>query len=214
MSNSFDRCEDALLPHCPQNGVDAFRRPPTRKSTLPLLDQLVPDFTGSDVPGAIRCDKCGLMLNKWDPSIPELSECMVSFDISSTLDGLLIASHQFRATYEKNQLRGLVFHSLKNCPRLYSVEITRSVPFDWVRRKTRFGEKCGKCGRNSYVVGAKPAFFKSEVLQLLANEFARSDLEFADGDEMHPLLICGSGAARALTESKLSGIEFREVNVT
>jgi hypothetical protein len=119
----------------------------------------------------------------------------------------MVVSAKFKAVCESSGLTGLKFVPLPDDPGFYQIMATATVEFDAERRGTRFDKQCPACQRFRSVTGATPVFLKpgSTVPDC---GFVRSDLEFASGDEKHPLLLCGPSAGKVLKAAKLKGLDL------
>ncbi|HRI68290.1 MAG TPA: hypothetical protein PK156_28870 [Polyangium sp.] len=130
------------------------------------------------------------------------------YDISGSYDGVDVASRRFKDLYERSGMTGLQFKELGDDA--FAIRATNVVAFDAVRRGTKFEKKCDACGIYESVTGATPVYLlPGEVVPDMG--FARTDLEFASGDEKHPLLLCGEGVAKILWAAKLKGIVLQKV---
>lgn len=159
-------------------------------------------------PDVRRCPVCGALAQKWNETLADDIASHVALDVSASYDGVLVVSDRFRTVYDHAGLRGLRFTRVGKAH--WAITAERTVRFDAARRKTRFEDQCPSCGRFGSVSGATPAFL-AEGEVVAPTEFVRTDLEFATGDEQHPLLICGGEAAHALRQARLSGLELRQV---
>jgi len=159
-----------------------------------------------------RCPGCVNISDKW-ASMPEGVRIQTrSFDLSSTYDGVAIASRRFRKFVRENGITGVVFRELPSDPLFFQVLATRVVKFDFERRQTIFEELCPVCGRYYAIAGATPAYLlPGERVDPM--EFVRTDIEFGTGDEQGPLLICGLKAGELLRDSGLAGFYLKEVTI-
>ena len=155
-----------------------------------------------------RCERCGALTQKWAERLPEDAASKVAADVSCSYDGVLVVSERFKDIYERAGLRGLDFRRVGAAR--WAITAERVVAFDAEKRKTRFEGACPVCGKFESVTGATPAFLTENAVVQPA-EFVRTDVEFGDGDEQHPLLICGAEAAAVLRRGRLSGLELQEV---
>lgn len=159
--------------------------------------------------GVARCIGCLHVIDKW-ALIPRQFELKRrDFDLSSTYDGVDIASSQFRKVVTDRGIRGFVFRPLIGVKGYYQVLATKVVKFDPEGRGTVFEDRCPICGKYDSVAGATPAELKRGQ-RIDANEVVRTDLEFGSGDEQSPVLICGLEASQILRDSKLKGLHFQK----
>jgi hypothetical protein len=152
-----------------------------------------------------KCNGCGFRLDffRTNPAY-RLTKCRG--DISHTYDGQTIVSKAFRDFCRNNGYQGVRFETFENNPHHFHLKVDEVVSFDAVRRKTRFENLCPECGNYESVVGAKPAYLLID--HILKDEFFRSDLLFASGNEKHPLTIVGVETKAKLKVSGLKGLEF------
>jgi hypothetical protein len=162
-----------------------------------------------------RCKRCNGLLAKWEESLVGLVLRMRRrCDISTTYDGVLVVSERFRAFCAENVLTGAIFVPLPDDPGFFRLDSKNIVEFDAERAGTRFINRCDVCGQFESVVGTRPFFLKpgSAIPDM---GFARTDLEFASGDEKGPEILCGPSAGRMLNEAwrrkVLRGLDLLEV---
>jgi hypothetical protein len=194
------------------NDSYAFRkRPAIRENTAwyALHQTIVPNMSGESLPGVRRCAVCGELLAKWDEKLTGLKLKKRRYDVSGTYDGVVVVSEAFKAVYDSNHLEGLAFVPLPDDPVFFSINAITIVAYDFQRRQTSFGKKCQVCGKYEHVTGARPVFLK-EGATIPASGFVRTDLEFAGGDEKHPLLLCGPSAGEVLRKAKMKGLYLEE----
>lgn len=159
-------------------------------------------------PDLKRCWKCGEMLDKWNEPLPGFTVLSLKgLDLSTTHDSLDIASRLFKECYESHHMVGLSFTPLTGPQPCFKVLGEIIVPFDSVKRRTKFLKQCEVCGRCDEVIGATPVFLKDGA-SVPENGFARTDLEFGTGDRKGPVLLCGPAAAAAFAEAHLSGVDL------
>jgi hypothetical protein len=158
-----------------------------------------------------RCGTCRELLFKWDEPLTGLVvKNKKRLDLSCTYDGVRVASAAFKEEYEASHLIGLSFLVLPDDPRYFKVTADIVVAFDWQKRHTQFIDRCPSCGRYKSVIGSTPVFLK-EGSVVPDNGFARTDLEFASGDEKHPMLLCGLSAGAVLKVANLRGIDLTRI---
>ena len=187
------------------NDTYAFRDQPSLNANQRLHQGLIPDMSGASNDDVRRCRECHELIDKWNESLLRLVVNDRHYDLSLTYDGILVASNRFAEIYNTTGLEGLLIRQLPSDPEFNLVKATRAVCFDYVKRKTRFGNRCPLCGLYDSVVGATPVFLKTGTV-VKDREFVRSDLEFGSSDEKHPLLLCGHAAAEALVAASLKGV--------
>ena len=161
-----------------------------------------------------RCPVCKELLAKWDEDLTvELSVVPVhrrkrKYDISSSYDGVTMVSRRFKELYEHSGMTGLQFTDLGDDA--FAIRSTNIVRFDTLRSAVRFVKKCDVCGRyESVVFSGAVALLPGNVVPPVG--FARTDLEFASGDEKHPILLCGDEVAKMLWAAKLTGVVLQKL---
>ncbi len=192
------------------NDSYAFRLPPRSKDGMPwdaLHHGIVADFSGPVLAEHRRCERCGELLDKWNEPLVGLVIKKRKYDISVTYDGVVAVSQRFKSVYDQSGLSGLQFEPLPNDPEFLKIWPSKSVRFDAEKRKTRFEKRCPACGRFESIVGATPVYLV-EGESLPDKGFVRTDLEFASGDEKHPLILCGNLAGRILKDAHLKGVDL------
>lgn len=192
------------------NDSYAFRnRPSVREGSYryELHQAILPNMSGSPKTGVRRCTTCGELLSKWDEPLPGLKIKKRKYDISCTYDGITVASNRFKEVYDANHLQDLRFIPLPDDPSFYQIQARAIVRFDAEQRGTRFEKICAVCGQYESVVGATPVYLRQDE-SIPKSGFARTDLEFASGDEKHPLLLCGVDAGEILKSAKLRKLDL------
>ncbi|MCY2963068.1 MAG: hypothetical protein NT069_05335 [Planctomycetota bacterium] len=192
------------------NDSYAFRAYPSVARSQRLTQQILPDFGGVPSETPKRCEKCGMLLDKWHELLPGLRLRKRDLDLSSTYDGVMVASARFRDFYLAGGFSGLEFTVLPSDPTFFSMNSSRIVEFDAIVRGTQFAEWCETCRKWKSVAGATPAFLKTGF-SISGLEFVRTDVEFGYADEQHPLLICGVQAAQSLKKSGFRRLELQPI---
>lgn len=192
------------------NDSYAFREYPELTEYQKIHQEIVPDMSGELRSGLHRCETCGELLDKWNELLTGLKIKRRKYDIASTYDGVTVVSQRFKDFVEVESLSGLVFQQLPDDPKFYAIQAEPVVKFDAERRGTMFENRCPVCGRYEEVIGATPVYLK-EGETLPVRGFARTDLEFASGDEKHPLLLCDLEAGRVLKNAGLKGLDLVKV---
>jgi hypothetical protein len=198
---------------CQDNDSYAFRPEPEgarRTRAYKLQQSVVPDMSANPYPGPRRCSKCGELLAKEKEPLYGLVIKRRRFDISTTYDGIDIASPAFKSIYESHGLTGLEFIPLPDDPHFFQIRAKRIVKFDAERVGTKFTNQCPLCGRYESVVVADPVILKPNS-RIPAKGFVRTDLEFASEDEKFPLLLCGVTAGEILKAGKMKGLSITPI---
>jgi hypothetical protein len=156
-----------------------------------------------------RCEVCGALTKKWEEDLASVPIPKVPrHDVSYSHDCVLIVNHRFKELIDINGISGMGFRPIQR--NLYAARPIITVAFDFVRRGTRFLNRCESCGEYESVVGATPVILMpGEVVP--DNGFARTDIEFASNDEKHPIVLCGDHVARTLRKTKLRGVDLELV---
>lgn len=184
----------------------AFRAAPQLTANQQVHQHLIPDMSGESAAGVRRCEACGGLLAKWEEPLAGLKIKKRRFDISSTYDGVDVASQQFKDVVESNGLTGLAFTPLPDDNAFYSVRATHTVQVDPEKSMTRFVNKCPSCGIYESIVGPYTVLKEGESVP--QRGFAKTDIEFASEDEKHPQLLCDQEAANVLAAANLKGLEL------
>jgi hypothetical protein len=156
-------------------------------------------------PSLEKCTKCGYRVD-FLLTNPDYVLRKRSRDLSATYDGQFIVSKRFKDFAEQEGYRGASFVPFRNDPEHFHLIAKPIVVFDAERRKTRFEKKCDVCGNFESVVGAYPAYLR--VDEPLADDFFRTDLVFASGNEKSPIIVVGEATKRKLQQLDLKGLEF------
>src|SRR5262249_55064083 len=101
------------------------------------------------------------------------------------------------------------FKKVSSNPPLYYIMPEMQIPFDPVKRGTRFENKCDLCGSYERIVGATPAFVNVERLPVPG--LYRTDLAFGSGRAKFPLRIVDLQTKDKLQKQKFSGMAFHNV---
>jgi|GEM_PF-551888 len=169
-----------------------------------------------------HCPKCGYRLDftltnpeyKLGKPNKDSADCLYpaarkayKYDLSSTYDGLTIATSAFKMFCEKNGYgKDMIFKGFKEDVGHFHLLVKKKIKFDTLKKETRFEKLCPECGNYESVVGAYPAFLL--VTKPLSDGFYCSDLLFASGNEKSPLILVGIKTYQRLKASKLKGLEF------
>jgi hypothetical protein len=127
-------------------------------------------------------------------------------DISYTYDGFMIVSEEFRAL---SAAEGVQFVAVPMTPRHFHLVVEPIVAFDAERRHTRFDDWCEGCNRFNLTIGATPPFIREN--QRLSDRLYRTDLEFGEGNRMHPMILMGPDLAARIRAADLSGTDLTAI---
>jgi hypothetical protein len=166
-------------------------------------------FGKEGTPHPATCPTCG---RKTDPSYvnPKFKAKRRTWDIGATYDGYTIVSKRFREFCRKHGCQGMTFVPLPADKDFFVLRLSKVLPFDSERRKTRFEDCCPACGAFYNVIGADPVYLRG-VTAPITEGFFRSDLEFASGPEQHPLILVGVGTAEKLRKQKFQKFDLEEI---
>lgn len=173
-----------------------------------LVFQELPTFVYTD---ALHCDDCSRVdepsLGATEPDIVPLT-----FDVSRTLDGAVIASAAFREACDR--MEGIRFEAVVGADDRWIVRVDRIVRIDPFASHVRTGPVCETCDRPRYVTRSGP--LRLESSEPLESGFSRTDLEFGDTADfgpsqpirLRPDLLVDRGTARRLKSTGLLGIHL------
>lgn len=136
----------------------------------------------------------------------------LTFDVSQTLDGAIVASEAFRAACEI--VDGIRFDMVVGANDRWVVEVDRTVRIDPFESHVRSGPTCVTCGRPRYVTRSGP--LRLETSEPLEPGFSRTDIEFGDTADfgsaqpirLRPNLLIDRGTARLLKAAGLLGVHL------
>ncbi len=159
-------------------------------------------------PDDVICPKCKTCLNyDYTPeNVAPLNKA--KGDVIATYDNQLLYSQKF-----VDFVRGIIpfvprFVRVCTKPDYYCLNPEVSVPFDSVKRGTRFGKKCDLCGNFMWAAGARPAVLKINALP--GKGFFKTDILFG-GPEKGPLIIVDIELKKALERQNFKGVYFDKV---
>ncbi len=158
--------------------------------------------------GAGRCGSCGYLIDR-SAVDPEVRIQRRSFDLSTTYDGVHVASLRFKEHVRRMLYIGVNFLPLPADPEFFVIRPQTIVAFDSVRRRTRFEKLCPACGQYESVVGVTPPFLKQS--DPLSNGFFRTDLEFGSGDAKGALLLVAAATRERLDRERFRGLTYHPV---
>ncbi len=136
----------------------------------------------------------------------------LTFDVSQSLDGAIIASGAFRAACEG--IGGVRFDLVVGVQDQWVIEVERTVRVDPFASHVRMGPACETCGRPRYTTRSGPLHL--ETNEPLQPGFSRTDIEFGDTADfgpsqpirLRPNLLVDRGTARALKAVGLLGVHL------
>jgi hypothetical protein len=127
-----------------------------------------------------------------------------TFDLSVTYDGYYIASLKFKEALNRDGITGIKFVAISKEPEFFVMFVSKVVPFDTEKRKSRAEKYCTVCGNYESIVGATPAFLKESP----RFDLSRTDVAFGSGNAKHPLLIARETFVSLVKREKLKGLYF------
>lgn len=136
----------------------------------------------------------------------------LTFDVSQTLDGAVIASAAFRAACDG--IGGLRFEPVVGVSDRWVIEVERTVRIDPFESHVKSGPRCETCGRPRYVTRSGPLHL--ETSEPLQPGFSRTDIEFGDTADfgpsqpirLRPNLLVDRATARTLKAADLLGVHL------
>jgi hypothetical protein len=130
-----------------------------------------------------KCQQCGYRLDFFAHN-PRYRLKQDRYGLCATYDGQTIVSLRFKRFCEQQGYAGLKFLEFDDDELHFHLITQNVVPFDAVRRKTRFENLCSLCGSYESVIGVTPTFL--QVNAPLQDGIYRTDLLFASGNEKSP----------------------------
>jgi len=152
------------------------------------------------------CKKCG---RKIDPDFidPDFFLRKKNMDISSTYDGYTIVSKKFKDFCERQSevISGVEFIALPSQLDHYRLVIRNIIDVDKSRSiGIRFLYYCDLCHKYAGVFGTGKLRFKNIESPILKGMY-RTDIDFAQAHEQHPVIIVGLELANKIKDAKLEG---------
>ena len=155
----------------------------------------------------VTCPTCKLILNKRSLIEKHLSTYKIKrrkYHLSSSYDGFIVVSQEFKNLYENSDQQGLVFYSIPKSKGFYLIECFQQVVINRTKRPIEFENKCNECGLYMGVYGNVPPYIDVDMIQKLkSNTFYRSDLEFGYDFEQGYSLFASQEITDKLIEYKL-----------
>lgn len=173
-----------------------------------LVFQELASFVYSEAPHCPDCSRLELPGRaRAAPGDPPLT-----FDVSRTLDGAVVASEKFRDACAR--VDGIRFEPVVGADDRWVVEVDRVVAVEPFESHIRSGPTCETCGRPRYVTRSGP--LRLENNEPLEPGFSRTDIEFGDTADFGPSqpvrlrsdLLVDRGTARVLKAAGLLGIHL------
>jgi hypothetical protein len=167
-------------------------------------------FLDGREPAGVLCSRCGSCLDfAYTPSSIDISPSKI-YDVSYTDDLRKLYSERFVA-FCRDVLKATETFVPIQAGRtiLYYMIPSRTLEFDLVRRRTRFDDPCDACGGFGAVVGAHPAFLKTD--DAVGPGFFKTDIAFGSGKAKFPLIIVGAEWKALIASRKFRGVEFAEI---
>jgi hypothetical protein len=157
------------------------------------------------------CPKCG---RKIDPNYinPHFRLRKKSMDIGSTYDGYTIVSNRFMEFCIAIKLTGVEFVPLPSQPDHYWFRVHNSLKVD---RENSVGLRlmnfCDGCQTYAGVFGTSGLRF-SDVKSTIPSGIFRTDLEFSQAHEQHPIFLVDTNLAALLKIQKFKGLCLSELS--
>jgi hypothetical protein len=154
-----------------------------------------------------RCPTCG---RPWDESAinPVYVPRKRRRDALATIDGRLIVSDRLAGDLRD---AGATLIALPATDRFFELRSEEVVVFDAQRAGTRCLNRCAICERYFDVVGAYPIILRPPYPNPLPDRVVRTDLQFASGEEQHPLFLVGPNLGQRLLQQEFAGLELQPI---
>lgn len=168
-------------------------------------------FDGTEPEGTL-CRECKTCLNvEFVPKHLDISKSK-KYDLSYTHDLQTIFSERMKDFLcDSLKCSDLFIPIATSWATHYYVRPNKVVPFDAIKRKTRFISPCSNCGGFKEIIGATPAFLK--VTEPLGEWLFRSDLSFSSYESKHPLYFVGQNWMEKIKAQHFRGVNFKEVHL-
>lgn len=169
-------------------------------------------FTQNGAQHPATCPKCGRKTDS-DYVNPAFKLRKKRMDVSSTYDGYTIVSTRFREFCETSKIAHVEFVSLPSQPthawfrvhRILKVDIKASLGL-------RFLYPCDVCQAYAGVFGTSGLRFVG-VDTTVPKGISRTDLDFAQAHEQHPVIVVDTQLAMAMKAEKFRGICLNEIKM-
>lgn len=163
-----------------------------------------------NAPDSVFCPACRDIV---DPEyVPQnLAARAVNSDMVFTRDGHDVTSQKFRDFCHRIGIPKLDLIKVNETPLLYDLRPRAVITYDVDCGPPRFENKCSQCGRYESVIGPKYSCLKGAEFPILEGIY-RTDLEFASGQEKHPIIIVGLATAELIKKERFRGIVLNEIH--
>lgn len=173
-----------------------------------MMFQELSTFVYTDAAHCSDCSRVALPT----PAHSASEDSPLTFDVSRSLDGAVVASAKFRAACEG--LAGIGFDPVLGADDRWIVEVERTVSVDPFASHVKEGPTCETCGRPRYVTHSGP--LRLQIADALEPGFSRTDVEFGDTADfgptqpirLRPDLLVDRGTARVLKAAGLLGVHL------
>lgn len=163
-----------------------------------------------NAPAEVFCPNCADILDS-EYAPRDLTAEAVHFDLVSTRDGHIVVSQKFKDFCHRIGIPDLDLARVNDTPLLYDLRPRAIVTYDVDCGPPRFEKKCPVCGRHESVVGPRYSCIKGVDLPITDGIY-RTDLEFASGQEKHPIIYVGLATAELMKKERFRGIVLNEVH--
>ncbi len=168
-------------------------------------------FFFEDRRSPIFCPICGTLLEK--NYLPTDIKPGKRWDVLCTYENRKLVNERFKQWCERQEFEQLRFRQVCEEPAYYLFEPLRVVNFDPIRAKTRFVNKCARCGNYESVVGTSPPGLLN-VSEPIQDGFLRTDLEFGSRWEKSPIIVVGTRTRDIMKQEKFRLIDFEPIKRT
>lgn len=133
-------------------------------------------------------------------------------DWGATYDGQKIITERVVTFLQAQASTPFTTIRVNRRPAMYALKVTEVLKFDAKAVGTRFEDFCARCNEYATIVGASPpAVFADKKIDPMG--IYRSDLIFACGREMHPIILVGEGLQKMLMED-FPELDFETVRIS
>lgn len=158
------------------------------------------------------CQKCGRK-TEHEYIDPNFKLKKKSMDIGSTYDGYTIVSEKFKIFCESHSITGIEFIELPSQPKHYWLVVRNTLEVDTAQSLgMRFLYYCDECKHYAGVFGTSGLRFKGVESTILQGIY-RTDLEFAQAHQQHPVIVVGVEVAAEIKSAKLKGVCLNKIEI-
>jgi hypothetical protein len=169
-------------------------------------------FTQNGEQHPATCPTCGRKVDR-DYVSPSFKLRRKRMDVSGTYDGYVIVSERFRQFCRTKSIPNVEFLRLPSQPLHYWFRVLRLVEVDTkISLGLRFLYFCPMCHAHAGVFGTSRLRFKGWETTV-PKGFSRTDLEFAQAHQQHPVIVVDPELAEELKAEKFRGMCLTEMEI-